>query len=427
MNAIEKRQKRGSRALIVVTLLMADAALIFLDNATGPLLPFTVFYIALLYFAMTRVGSTWAYLIALISAAGRTYTVSQSMLHGTHPSFIAWQFATSFSVLGLICFLLDRRSHRSWSSGKGLGRPGGSTDESASPQPSRRTSTVSGVTDRYIPMMILASLGFLAAFVPWIHSGKTPELYCMDQDNGHIAENPAAALPAQADAAPRTKVVLLTIDDGPADADVDASILDTLDRHLAKSIWFITCKNLDPSLEPRADRNLQTLQRLVKSGQIIGNHGYNHLNLRILQQSDPLRVFREIVQCSSVIRTAVDTQPVYFRAPWGDFTPEAIQAAENDGMTPMRWNLGYDSLFQFRRSAIDAPVAVSVPAMTHFVDSLDSGDIILLHDTRRTADSLDTFLNMAEARGFSFVLPGHRFSKEALAGATPRLGDQHAD
>jgi len=412
--------------MIVVTLMVADAVLIFLDNVTGPFLPFTVFYITLLYFAMTRVGSTWAYLIALTSSAGRTYSVSQSLLHGAHPGFIAWQFATTFSVLGLICFLLDRRRYP-----RPVRRPTQDADparqQAAEETPNRRFSLFTGQADRFTSLMILVSLGFLAAFVPWIRNSNAPEPYCMNQGNGQIIENPQTAIPAQADVAMRTKALLLTVDDGPADFDADASILDTLDRHLAKSIWFITCRDFDPKTNGQAARNLQTLQRLVKDGHILANHGYNHLDLKTLQQQDPQRMQREITQCSAAIRNAVDVQPAYFRAPFGNFPPESIHVAESDGMSVMRWTMSFDSLFQFRHATEGQAVVVPAAAMDHFVDSLQSGDIVLIHDTRRSASNLDTFLTLAEKKGYSFVLPGHRFSDESLAEATPRLGDQHND
>jgi len=420
------RNRRLSRAAIVTILLVADAVLIVLDDITGPFLPFTVFYIALMYFAMTRVGSTWAYLIALASSAGRTYVVSESLLHGAHPGFIAWQFATSFSVYGLMCFLLDRRRYpRGGRTAAPSTPPAGQPPREAASN--RRLSLLSGQTDRYISLVILISLAFLAAFVPWIRSSNAPEPYCMNEGNGQIIENPQTARPTPADVVVRTKVLLLTIDDGPANFDVDTSILDTLDRHLAKSIWFITCRNLDPAIDAHAARNVETLRRLLKDGHTIANHSYNHLDLIKLQQQDPPRMRREITQCSAAIRNTIDTQPVYFRAPFGDFPQESVEVAAADGMSVMRWNISFDSLFQFRNGTENLPLVVTEPAMEQLVDSLQSGDIILMHDTRRSATNLDRFLTLAEAKGFSFVLPGHQFSSEALAKATPRLGDQHND
>jgi peptidoglycan/xylan/chitin deacetylase (PgdA/CDA1 family) len=425
MKEADQGRRRLMRALTVTLLLLTDLLLIRLDYITGPFLPFTVFYVALLFFAMTRAGSTWAYLIALMSAAGRTYTVSQTLLHEAHASFIAWQFATSFSVLALICFLLDRRRYRSVRAVDP--KPAVAGAEAAEEEESRRFALFTGQTDRHISLMILATLGFLAAFVPWIHSSSAPEPYCMSADNGKIVENPRTATPAQADAAMRTKVLLLTIDDGPADFEVDKSILDTLDRHLAKSIWFITCRDFDPVMDAHAAQNVLTLHRLVQDGHIIANHSYNHLELKKLQQDDPLRMRREITQCTTAIRNASGTPPVYFRAPFGSFPPESTEIAAQDGMSIMRWNASFDSLFQFQRNTEKQAVQVPAETMTHFVDALQSGDIILIHDTRRSAENLETFLDLAERKGYSFVLPGHELSSEALVKATPRLGDPNTD
>lgn len=425
MQQIDKRQRRLMRTLTVTLLVLADLLLIRLDYITGPFLPFTVFYIALLFFAMTRVGSTWAYLIALLSAAGRTYTVSQTVLHGAHASFIAWQFATSFSVLALICFLLDRRRYRKpRNAGARPAPPVAAADEA---EQDRRFTLFTGQTDRHISMMILSTLGFLAAFVPWIHNSSTPEPYCMSADNGKLIENPRTATPAQADAAMHTRVLLLTIDDGPTRYEADNSILDTLDRHLAKSIWFLNCRGFDPAMDPHAAQNLLTLHRLVKDGHIIANHTYNHPNLVELDKTDPMQVRREITQCTTAIRNAAATPPVYFRAPFGAFPPDSIQIAAQDGMSVMRWNASFDSLFGFQRASEEQAVQVPADAMKHFVDALQNGDIILIHDHLRSAVNLEAFMSLAEKRGFSFALPGHELSSEALAKATPRLGDPNND
>lgn len=424
MAAMTVQNRRLIRIITVITLLLADGLLIYLDHITGPFLPFTVFYVALLFFAMTRVGSTWAYLIALLSAAGRTYTVSESLLHGAHPGFIAWQFATSFSVLALICFLLDRRAYRRPRTAP-TERQAAAAEDNGEAGQNRRSALVTGRSDQYISLMILATLAFLGVFVPWIHSSDTAEPYCMSQDNGRITENPRSAIPSQADAIVRTKALLLTVDDGPADAEADKAILDTFDRHLAKSIWFITCRDLDPVIDPHAGQNLVTLRRLLKDGHTIANHSYNHLDLVKLGHQDPQRMRREITQCTSAIRDAIDTQPVYFRAPFGAFPDESIAIAEQDGMSIMRWNASFDSLFGFQRGTEKLAVQVPQEKMQQFVDGLQSGDIVLIHDTRRSAENLETFLGMAEQKGFSFVLPGHGISREALANATPRTGDSH--
>ena len=416
----------------VAVLLTANLILVFLDSITGPLLPFTLFYIALLYFAMTRVGSTWAYLIAVISAAGRTYTVTQGFNLGGNLPLVVWQFATSFSVFALMCYLLDLRSSRfSFNRNDPRGRAekaesgeSGTADRRGSKDARRNSSA----TDKYVPILILASLGFLAAFVPWIHHSQTPDLYCVDQNTTTIVRNPKTAIPTAADVAARTKPLLLTIDDAPRVAEIDGAILDTLNRHLAKAIWFVNCKGFDPAISTDADKNAQMLQRLVQSGQLIGNHSYNHLNLKILDLTDHPKMVREIVQCSSAIQAAIGFRPVYFRAPFGDFTPEIIETAKSDGMASMRWTDGFDGLFHFRhQESADAQLQLSDATLDQFVDSMQAGDIVLLHDSRGTADNFDRFLTKAERRGFTFVIPGQNFPTDSLKAATPRTEDTHND
>src|SRR5438105_6974131 len=54
----------------------ADFLFVWLDIVTGPFIPLTVLYIALIYVGITRVDRSSAYIVALISAIGRTYVAT---------------------------------------------------------------------------------------------------------------------------------------------------------------------------------------------------------------------------------------------------------------------------------------------------------------------------------------------------------------
>jgi peptidoglycan/xylan/chitin deacetylase (PgdA/CDA1 family) len=416
-----KPARATPREVMVIVILAVDGLLVWLDNVTGPFLPFTVFYIALMYFAMTRVGAFWAYCVALLSAAGRTYAASSGYPAGAGLAFAAWQFATSFSVFVLICYLLDRRRYPRRTSLPADGAaPAPAATAGGVPASGRRRSSgwASGEMDRYVPALILASLGFLAAFVPWVRSAMTPDLYCLDQGSARITRNPISTMPTAVDAPAPRKTVLLTIDDAPKDPEIDGQLLDVLDRYSAKALWFVNCKGFDPAQNAGAARNLQVLLRIRESGHLIGNHGYNHLNLKVLERTDPAQMADEITRCTRAIRDATGIRPVYFRAPWGDFTPGVIRVANDDGMTIMRWNVSVDSLFGFSRAgATRAPAPAAVDKLA---DSVQSGDIVLLHDNPGTAVSFDAFLARLKQRGFDFVLPGRHFSKAAIEAAAAR-------
>ena len=63
--------------------------------------------------------------------------------------------------------------------------------------------------------------------------------------------------------------VLITIDDGPSE-DTE-KILEVLNRNNIKAIFFCTGKNIE--------KYPANFQKIVKSGHVIGNHGYAHKQL----------------------------------------------------------------------------------------------------------------------------------------------------
>src|SRR5690606_5600589 len=68
------------------------------------------------------------------------------------------------------------------------------------------------------------------------------------------------------------KVVLLTFDDGPKDQEMLTTMLDILDKHEAKAIFFVNGY--------RVKQKPELLKLIHERGQIIGNHSWDHINLK---------------------------------------------------------------------------------------------------------------------------------------------------
>ncbi|HEY0826755.1 MAG TPA: polysaccharide deacetylase family protein, partial [Bacilli bacterium] len=68
------------------------------------------------------------------------------------------------------------------------------------------------------------------------------------------------------------KIVLLTFDDGPKEKAMIDEIINILDRHKAKAIFFVNGY--------RIKQNPDLLKLIVDRGQIIGNHAWDHINLK---------------------------------------------------------------------------------------------------------------------------------------------------
>ncbi|MBU4487048.1 MAG: polysaccharide deacetylase family protein, partial [Candidatus Delongbacteria bacterium] len=63
--------------------------------------------------------------------------------------------------------------------------------------------------------------------------------------------------------------IVLTIDDGPSENTF--RILDGLERHKLKAIFFCTGKNIE--------KHFNEFNAIIKSGHRIENHGYSHKRL----------------------------------------------------------------------------------------------------------------------------------------------------
>lgn len=197
--------------------------------------------------------------------------------------------------------------------------------------------------------------------------------------------------------------VVLTIDDGPENTRDDRQILRILRAHHVHAIWFITCKNLDPALNPRAEEHRALLREIVAEGDVVANHGYTHQDLSLLK---PELLDHEIGDCSRLIAQVAGVSPRYFRPPFGKHAPAVLAAARRAGMTPMFWSVNsYDSLFaRFKRQPLEYERFLrDRPELDP--SQAQPGAIVLLHDYPNTARALDGMLARMEHSGIVFGTP----------------------
>lgn len=197
---------------------------------------------------------------------------------------------------------------------------------------------------------------------------------------------------------PKEKVLLLTFDDGPV-GEATMRLLDILDRHHAKSIWFINGhqvahKRPDGSyslLPEKAD----LLRDIHKRGHLIGNHTWWHENLRKLP-ADKQR--EEIVSTSNLIADVLGEKPKYFRPPFGAHTPVSADICRELGMVSVNWSVGS---LDWEPSVYKKSNGVTQQVLR----TVHPGGNILFHDRIWTANELDAILTNLEKSGYQFVLP----------------------
>lgn len=214
------------------------------------------------------------------------------------------------------------------------------------------------------------------------------------------AENPAAEktykmnknydiVPIDKENTP-AKVVLLTFDDGPKTEETLKPILDTLDKHHAKAIFFVNGY--------RVKEHPELLKEIDARGQTIGNHSWDHIKLG-KENAETIR--KQIGDVQDIVKETTGKTPVFFRPPHASGNADAHAIAKEYGLLYMTWSNG--SLdWEMSGTKIKDKTSAIVKNVT---DQLHSGSNILMHELPWTGDALDPLLTELEKRGYSFVDP----------------------
>lgn len=190
--------------------------------------------------------------------------------------------------------------------------------------------------------------------------------------------------PATAD----KKVVLLTFDDGPKELELNQKLLDILDKHQAKAIFFMNGYRI---------KQKPDLVKLVASrGMAIGNHAWDHDDLS-KQSKDKLP--HQIGDVSTLIQELIGATPQFFRPPYGSGNAEVRALAKEGGMLYMTWSNGSKDWEMTTKNNHPEQVIQNV------LEQLRAGSNILMHELPWTAAALDELLTQLEGRGYRFVDP----------------------
>ncbi|SED15393.1 polysaccharide deacetylase family protein [Paenibacillus sp. GP183] len=183
------------------------------------------------------------------------------------------------------------------------------------------------------------------------------------------------------------KVVLLTFDDGPKKMEWIKNLIDTLDKHHAKAIFF----ELGISVKAHPD----LLKYTVDHGETIGNHTWDHNDLKKINTT---QVDDEINKGQDIIIQTIGSKPAFFRPPNGDANEYVHTVVSQAGMTFMNWS---DGSLDWDPKNIGNPDAI----IDNVMKQLHPGSNILMHELPTTVQALDKLLSQIEDKGYSFVDP----------------------
>ncbi len=109
-----------------------------------------------------------------------------------------------------------------------------------------------------------------------------------------------------------TKKIALTFDDGPSSKTNE--ILQVLDKQKIKATFFILGKNIDKYPNELKNINVQNHE--------IGNHGYSHSNMALLQDEE---ILEEIKKTQTLIFNIINFYPRIFRFPYGSYKNQSLE------------------------------------------------------------------------------------------------------
>lgn len=150
------------------------------------------------------------------------------------------------------------------------------------------------------------------------------------------------------------KYIAFTFDDGPSFRTND--LLDLLKVEDVKVTFFV--------LGSRVSEKPDVLKRIYDEGHLIGNHTYNHLNLKRVQDDV---VLKEINETNELIKSLTGYKPKYLRPPYGNLKKKML---DKTGMEVVLWDI----------DTLDWKYRNKERVYQNIMDNAHDGAIILLHD-----------------------------------------------
>jgi peptidoglycan-N-acetylglucosamine deacetylase len=185
-------------------------------------------------------------------------------------------------------------------------------------------------------------------------------------------------------------------------AGYDRSIINTLRDKNVKATFYAGGKWMQSHPE-------QTMQLMADSRFEIGNHGWTHGNLRVLQgeamqqqivwtQAEYERLRNNLNDKAKTaglgyLMTGIPQQPTTLRFPFGTCSAEALQTVNNLGLSAVQWDV------------VSGDPAITVQP-NKIVQETRSGSIVIFHANGRgrgTAAALPRIVDKLRAKGFEFV------------------------
>ncbi|MFV0379776.1 MAG: polysaccharide deacetylase family protein [Anaerorhabdus sp.] len=175
------------------------------------------------------------------------------------------------------------------------------------------------------------------------------------------------------------KKVALTFDDGPHST-LTPQIIDSLFKYHSRANFFVVGN--------RFDDNMDIVSQLLENGNELGNHTWDHADLKKLS-SDEIKL--EFDKTDEKIRSISDQKNIFYRPSYGDYRKKIREQINGPialwSMDTEDWKLQDKDLIS-----------------EYVMDNVKDKDIILLHDIhKQTQLAIDIFLPLLIDEGYQIV------------------------
>jgi len=177
--------------------------------------------------------------------------------------------------------------------------------------------------------------------------------------------------------------VLFTFDDGP-NLERTPKVLDTLDKHHVKAVFFVLGMHLQGD-SPTAEKSRALLREIVARGHAVGNHTVHHYFL--CGKRGPKIAADEIEENARLIEQALGTRPELYRTPYGAHCKALNETLAKLGVTHTGWDIDpQDWKVQNTNKVRDYVIA--------HLRKLHGRAIVLMHDIHQdTVEALPQILD----------------------------------
>lgn len=174
------------------------------------------------------------------------------------------------------------------------------------------------------------------------------------------------------------KIVALTFDDGPSK--YTEKILDVLKKYDACGTFFV--------IGNKVDFYDETLNRMLKEGNEIGNHSYSHKWLNRLSEQE----FKdELNKTQTEVKKATGFTPRLFRPTYGGYSDRLKQYTD---LIFVLWDV----------DSSDWKVKNTDKILKNVLPNVKDGSIVLMHDNHKyAADAIEEVVKSLKEKGYQFV------------------------